>query len=98
MANLKKPPATPIEILVIGAGVVGLTTAVALLERNQRVRVVARDADRPPASSVAPALFTPYPGPAPQRLRVWTERSFARLATLARDEPASGVSMGTLRE
>jgi D-amino-acid oxidase len=86
------------EIAVIGAGVVGLTTAFQLLQRGARVRIYAQQIDEPPASSAAPALFTPYPGPARERFRRWTRQAFERLSELARSAPESGVVLGTLRE
>lgn len=86
------------EISVIGAGVVGLTTAVTLLQKGHAVRVLAESVDRPPASWGAPAMFTPYPGPEEGRRRRWTERAFAALERVASEHPESGVEMGTLRE
>ncbi|MBA4028485.1 MAG: hypothetical protein C0475_05025 [Planctomyces sp.] len=89
-------PAPPVA--VIGAGVVGLTTALAILRRGVPVTIYAQDPDAPQASSVAPAMFTPYAGPAPDRLRRWVESSWRSFVTLAARSPESGVSMSTLRE
>ncbi|MCE9594738.1 MAG: FAD-binding oxidoreductase [Planctomycetes bacterium] len=86
------------EIAVVGSGVVGLTTAVELLGRGSPVRLYTRDVDSPPASSVAPAMFTPYPGPAPERFRRWTTAAYARLCAVAASHPESGVGVGKLRE
>lgn len=90
------PPAPPVA--VIGAGVVGLTTALVILRRGVPVTIYAQDPDAPPASSVAPAMFTPYPGPAPDRLRRWVESSWTAFHDLALRSPQSGVSIATLRE
>ena len=84
--------------MVIGAGVVGLTTALTLLQRGHRVLVRAESIETPPASWAAPAMFTPYPGPEEGRRRRWTESAFAALARVAREHPESGVVMGPLRE
>lgn len=85
-------------IVVIGAGVVGLTTALRLLQRGHRVQVRAESIETPPASWAAPAMFTPYPGPEEGRWRRWTESAFVELARVAREHPESGVVMGPLRE
>lgn len=86
------------EIAVIGSGVVGLSTAVELLRRGACVRVYSNNIDSPPASSVAPAMFTPYPGPSDERLLKWSEASFHRLSEIAETIPSAGVGIGTLRE
>lgn len=96
-------PSNP-GIAIIGAGVVGLTTAIELAERggrghNHPVTIFFDPASVAPASAAAPALFTPYPGPDEARFRRWSERSLARLNAIAAtygDE--SGVSIGALRE
>lgn len=85
-------------IAVIGAGIAGLATARELLARGMPVTVYAREIDAPPASSTAPALFTPYAGPDHARFERWTRAAYARLADLAERHPAAGVTMGTLRE
>lgn len=83
---------------MIGSGVSGLTSALALSSRGARVTVYADPAARPRASDAAPALFTPYPGSDPSRFRRWTERSFDRFTRLARESgPESGVRLGRLR-
>lgn len=69
-----------------------------LLKRGAGVTIYARDIDAPPASSTAPALFTPYPGPDASRFERWTRAACARLWELAATTPDSGVSIGTLRE
>lgn len=86
-------------VAVVGAGVVGLTTALELRSRGATVRVYADESGAPPASRIAPALFTPYPGPDEDHFRSRTERSYAALADIAREHgDESGVHMGTLHE
>ncbi|WP_405889051.1 FAD-binding oxidoreductase [Streptomyces sp. NBC_01136] len=48
------------DVIVVGGGVIGLTTAVALAERGRRVRVWARETVEGTTSAVAGALWWPY--------------------------------------
>ncbi|WP_338763945.1 FAD-dependent oxidoreductase [Nocardia vulneris] len=75
------------DVLVLGAGVIGLTTAVCLAEAGHRVRVWAELPPRQTTSAVASGLWGP--GHTPRDL-AWSRVSFAELARLA-EEPASGV-------
>lgn len=77
---------------MVGAGVVGLTCAVRLLEAGHRVDVVARDLPRETTSAVAAALWYPYLVFPPDRVAGWAARTFEVLAGLAADE-TSGVRM-----
>ncbi|MFI6168427.1 FAD-dependent oxidoreductase [Nocardia sp. NPDC051052] len=75
------------DVLVLGAGVIGLTTAVCLAEEGHRVRVWA---ERPPGrttSAVASGLWGP--GTTPRDL-AWSRVTFAEFSELA-DDPASGL-------
>ena len=81
------------RVVIVGAGVVGLTCAVRLLEDGHRVDVVARDLPRETTSAVAAALWYPYRALPYDRVLGWSRTSydvFARLANVAR---ASGVAM-----
>lgn len=89
---------------MIGSGVAGLTAALELAARGERIVIYADRAAAPPASLVAPALFTPYPPPAASdpgdaRFRRWTEHAYSALARIAAEHgPGSGIRMGELRE
>jgi D-amino-acid oxidase len=80
------------RVLVVGAGVVGLSCAVRLLEDGHRVDVLARDLPLETTSSVAAALWYPYRAHPFEQVTAWSARSYAELATLAGLE-GSGVRM-----
>ena len=80
------------RVLVVGAGVVGLSCAVRLLESGHRVDVVGRDLPLESTSSVAAALWYPYLAFPQDRVRAWGARTYDTLRPLAKDE-RTGVSM-----
>lgn len=82
------------RVIVVGAGVVGLTCAVRLLEAGHRVDVVARDLPLETTSVVAAALWYPYRALPQDRVTAWAATSYAVFADLARDE-RTGVRMLT---
>ncbi|MEV7083276.1 FAD-dependent oxidoreductase [Streptomyces sp. NPDC093516] len=81
------------EIVVVGGGVVGLTTAVVLAERGRRVRLWTRDPAEATTSAVAGALWWPYRiEPAPLA-RAWGLRSLEVYEELAGRGGRAGVRM-----
>ncbi|MET9684806.1 NAD(P)/FAD-dependent oxidoreductase [Streptomyces coeruleorubidus] len=81
------------EIVVVGGGVVGLTTALVLAERGRRVRVWSRDPVEATTSAVAGALWWPYRIEPLALARVWALRSLEVYEELAARSGASGVRM-----
>jgi D-amino-acid oxidase len=88
--------ATPARtnVLVIGAGVSGLTTAVCLAESDpaMRVRVLAKDPPSRTTSAHAGASWGPYLVD-DSRVLGWSNDTLATLASLATDHPESGVRL-----
>ena len=82
------------RVIVVGAGVVGLSCAVRLLEAGHRVDVVARDLPLETTSAVAAALWYPYRALPHDRVTAWSASSYDVFATLAADE-RTGVRMLT---
>ncbi len=80
------------RVIVVGAGVVGLTCAVRLLEDGHRVDVLARDLPLETTSAVAAALWYPYRAFPFERVTAWSATGYRRFAELSRDE-RTGVVM-----
>jgi D-amino-acid oxidase len=80
------------RVTVLGAGVVGLTTAVSLLDAGCEVRVVTAAPVEDTTSYLAAGIWFPtHVGP-PDRVARWGRRTFEVLAGQARDE-VPGVVM-----
>ncbi len=80
------------RVSVVGAGVVGLSCAVRLLEAGHEVAVLARDLPLETTSAVAAALWYPYRAYPVERVLGWATTTYADLAALAEDGTA-GVTM-----
>ncbi|WP_457186955.1 FAD-dependent oxidoreductase [Nocardioides sp. P5_E3] len=81
------------RVIVVGAGVIGLSCAVRLLEAGHRVDVVGRDLPLETTSSVAAAVWSPYSRPQEHVAR-WARAAYDAFAELCDDESA-GVVMRT---
>lgn len=79
-------------VIVVGAGVSGLTTAVCLAEEGRAVRVLAAEPPRATTSMVPGALWGPCFEEPMDRTLAWTEQSLADFRALAAD-PSTGVRM-----
>jgi D-amino-acid oxidase len=81
------------RVIVVGAGVVGLSCAARLLEGGHQVDVVARDLPLETTSAVAAAIWYPYRALPFERVTAWSAASYVEFARLAAEEPDSGVRM-----
>ncbi|MGW0119355.1 NAD(P)/FAD-dependent oxidoreductase [Streptomyces sp. NPDC003327] len=79
------------DVIVVGGGVVGLTTAVTLAERGLRVRVWSRDAVTATTSAVAGALWWPYRIEPAAEAGAWALDSLRVYGELAADPRRTGV-------
>jgi len=82
------------RIVVVGAGVVGLTCAVRLLEAGHRVDVLARDLPPETTSAVAAALWYPYRALPQDRVTAWSRHSYDVFTELA-GRQGTGVRLMT---
>src|SRR5919107_1366289 len=81
------------DVLVLGAGVIGLTTAVRLAEAGFGVRVLAAGTGRATTSYAAGATWSPYLVEWTDRSRAWSFETLDELRRLAAD-PAAGFVSG----
>ncbi|NKI43728.1 FAD-dependent oxidoreductase [Streptomyces physcomitrii] len=79
------------EAIVIGSGVIGLTTALALAEQGRRVRVWTREPAGATTSAVAGALWWPYRIEPVALAADWALESLSTFLQLAESAPGSGV-------
>lgn len=78
------------RVTVVGAGVVGLSCAVRLLEAGHRVDVLARDLPRETVSAVAAAIWYPYRAWPQEKVLAWGRAAYDEFVRIAED-PDSGV-------
>ncbi len=78
------------SIIVLGAGVSGLTTAVRLIEAGYPVRILTREPPERTTSAVAAAIWFPYEAGPVDKANRWSAISFHEFARLAR-QPGTGV-------
>lgn len=71
------------RVIVLGAGVVGLSCAVRLLEGGHDVAVLARDLPLETTSAVAGAFWYPHLAGPDDRVRAWAGETYRELATLS---------------
>jgi D-amino-acid oxidase len=78
------------RVLVIGAGVSGLTCGVRLLEEGHDVEIWARAQTPNTTSDVAAAVWYPLRGTIDERVARWLKVSYERFTTLA-EQPSTGI-------
>ncbi|HXU29516.1 MAG TPA: FAD-dependent oxidoreductase, partial [Thermoanaerobaculia bacterium] len=84
-------PSVP-PVVVLGAGVSGLSSGIELLLRGYQVEIWARDPPAATTSAVAGAVWFPFHAAPAERVGGWAKETYDRLKELAVD-PESGVTM-----
>jgi len=84
---------TDADVLVIGAGVIGLSTAICLAEAGASVAVAAAELPPETTSAAAGALWGPHRVGMDDRIARWADVTRARLIELAENGPASIVRL-----
>lgn len=85
------------DAVVVGAGVIGLTTAISLAEAGLATRVVTESPPAATTSAAAGAIWGPVRCGPPDRCRAWARTGLDVLSALA-GEPSSGVRQLAGRE
>lgn len=80
------------RVVVVGAGVIGLSVAVRLAERGHRVDVLARDLPLETTSVVAAAMWYPYEAWPQERVNAWGAATYDVLVDLA-DQTGTAVRL-----
>jgi D-amino-acid oxidase len=91
--SMSDPMPDPLRVIVVGAGVIGLTCAVRLREAGYDAHVLARDLPPETTSAVAAALWYPYRALPQDKVTRWAKTSYDVFAQVAADHPAAGVRM-----
>ena len=81
------------RVLVVGAGVIGLTCAVRLREAGYDAHVLARDLPLETTSAVAAALWYPYRAYPAERVLRWSELAYTEFERLAWTDDSAGIRM-----
>jgi D-amino-acid oxidase len=86
------------RVTVLGAGVIGLTCAVRLVETGHEVTVVTRDLPAETTSAIAAAIWYPYLALPRDRVAAWAALSYGVFTRLAESDPVAGIRVRTGRE
>jgi D-amino-acid oxidase len=83
------------RVIVVGAGVIGLSCAVRLAEAGYEVAVFARDLPLETTSAVAAAVWYPYLAAPRDKVAAWSKSTYHELAGLAEQEESIRLRSGT---
>ncbi|TCN38259.1 D-amino-acid oxidase [Kribbella orskensis] len=82
------------RVIVVGAGVIGLSCAVRLAESGYDVAVFARDLPLETTSAVAAAIWYPFLSAPEDRVAAWSRASYEEFSKLAESEPSVRLRQG----
>ena len=87
------PCAREPTVAVVGAGIIGLTTATALAAAGHAVVVIAAEASAHTVSAVAGGLWSPFRAGPADAVRRWSRFGYDAYSRMSEAEPAAGVRM-----
>lgn len=82
------------RVIVVGAGVIGLSCAVRLAESGYDVAVFARDLPLETTSAVSAAIWYPFLSAPEDRVAAWASSSYDEFVKLAENEPSVRLRHG----
>jgi D-amino-acid oxidase len=85
--------AAHVDVAVIGAGIIGLSAAVALAQSGFTVRVITRQEPLETTSANAGAIWGPFLSSTDERLRRWSYETLEVLKSLASESLRTGIEM-----
>ena len=84
------------QAIVVGAGIVGLTSAICLQHAGWKVRIWAAEAPTETVSAIAAALWYPYRVFPENRVRTWSAAGLERFLSEAGEAPGVRIAIGRL--
>lgn len=88
---MKEQVARERNVVVVGCGVIGLTSAIRLQEEGYSVRIIARDTPPWTTSNKAAAIWTPYRAKPEVKVAEWAYLTYLKYAA-EYENPRAGVS------
>jgi D-amino-acid oxidase len=82
-----------VRVIVVGAGVVGLSAALRCAQAGHDVAVLGRDLPLETTSAVAAALWYPYRAQPQELVGRWAAAGYAEMVRLATSDPEAGVDL-----
>lgn len=86
-------PSFMARVVVVGAGVIGLTSALALEEAGHDVQVIAAAKGNSTTSAAAGAIWYPFKVGPPEKASAWAGTTLRWLTRLAKQSPEAGVDI-----
>lgn len=80
------------EVVIVGCGVIGLTTALTLQELGYKVKIITAQLPAETTSAIAAAIWLPYEVKPYDKVEQWSKESYIKYQSLSA-EKTSGVKM-----
>lgn len=80
-----------VQVLVLGCGIIGLSTSITLAQRGYSVTIWARDVPPNTTSNKAAAVWYPFLASPPEKVSKWSSETLKHYLDEAVHDPSSGV-------